>query len=69
MTFASLLIHYSATTLGKPYCLSHPSFVINNASQEEKTRVGVVRLEGWPGLMAPLFDNKDLDVATLMVAR
>jgi len=69
MTFVSLLIHYSATTLGKPYCLSHPSFVINNASQEEKTRVGVMRLESWPGLVAPLFDNRELDAVTLMVAR
>jgi hypothetical protein len=69
MTFASLLIHYSATTLGKPYCLSHPSSVINNTSQEEKTRMGVMRLEGWPGFVAPLFDNKELDVVALMVAR
>jgi len=29
-------------------------------------KVGVMRLEG---LVAPLFDNKNLDVATLMVAR
>ena len=34
--FASLLIPYPAQTVDKPYCLSHPSFVIKNASQEEE---------------------------------
>jgi hypothetical protein len=55
--------------VGKPYCLSHPSFAIKNASQGEEAKVGVTWLEGWPGLIAPLFDNKELNIATLMVAR
>jgi hypothetical protein len=69
MTFASLLIHYPAPIVGKPYCLGHPPFEIKNARQGVAAKVGVMRLEGWPGLVAPLFDNKELDVATLMVAR
>jgi hypothetical protein len=34
--FASLLIPYPAQTVDKPYCLSHPSPTIKNASQEEE---------------------------------
>ena len=64
MTFASLLSHYPVLIVGKPYCLSHPSFTIKNSRQEEAAKVGVMRLEGWPGLIDPLFDNKELDAAT-----
>jgi hypothetical protein len=43
---------YQAPTVDKPYCLSHPSFVIKNASQEKEGN-GVMWLEGWPGLQLP----------------
>ncbi|TFH48613.1 MAG: hypothetical protein E4G89_06010 [Methanothrix sp.] len=69
MTFASLLSHYPVPIMGKPYYLSHPSFAIKNSRQEEAAKVGVMRLEGWLILIAPLFDNKEQDIAILMVAR
>jgi hypothetical protein len=34
----------------KPYCLSRPSPIIKNVSQEEEAKAGVMGLEGWPGL-------------------
>jgi len=40
-----------APTVDKPYSLSHSSLAVKNASQkEEGKRVGVMWLEGWPGL-------------------
>jgi len=36
----------------KPYFLSYPSLTAKNASQkEEGNRIGVMWLEGWPGLL------------------
>jgi hypothetical protein len=55
--------------VGKPYCLSHPSFVIKNARPRGGIKSRVMHIEGWPGLIAPLFDNKDLGVVKLMVAK
>jgi hypothetical protein len=69
MTFASLLIHHPVSIVGKPYCLSHPSFTIKNSRQEEAAKVGLMRLEGWLILIAPLFDNNEQDIVILMVAR
>ena len=43
--------------MDKPYCFSHPSLVVKNASQEEEGKVGVMWLDGWPGLQLPYFPN------------
>jgi hypothetical protein len=51
--FASLLIPYPAPTVDKPYCLSHLSFIIENASQRRSAKAGVMWLKGWPVLQLP----------------
>jgi hypothetical protein len=39
----------------KPYCFSRLSPAVKNAGQEEEAKVGVMWLDGWPGLQLHSF--------------